>query len=79
MTSSAAELRPVTLVAIGAVERALELARRRVGAADITAKEGRDSDKHVDLRLRPDRLGSRDGLITKRPAHVVALLTRQEQ
>jgi hypothetical protein len=40
MTSSAVELRPVTRVAFGAVERALELARRRVGAADITAKEG---------------------------------------
>ena len=41
MTSSAAELRPVTLVAIGAVDRALEPARRRVGGADITAKKGR--------------------------------------
>ena len=55
MTSSAAELRPVTLVAIGAVERALELARRRVGAADITAKEGRDlvtaTDRHGVVRL----------------------------
>jgi hypothetical protein len=42
MTSSGAGFRSVTLVAIGAVERALGLARRRVGAADITAKEGRD-------------------------------------
>jgi myo-inositol-1(or 4)-monophosphatase len=51
MTSSAAELRPVTLVAIGAVERALELARRRVGAADITAKEGRDLVTATDVAV----------------------------
>jgi fructose-1,6-bisphosphatase/inositol monophosphatase family enzyme len=51
MTSSAAELRPVTLVAIGAVERALELARRRVGAADITAREGRDLVTATDVAV----------------------------
>src|SRR5260370_10408740 len=51
MTSSAPELRPVTLVAIGAVERALELARRRVGAADITAKEGRDLVTATDVAV----------------------------
>ncbi len=51
MRSSAAELRPVTLVAIGAVERALELARRRVGAADITAKEGRDLVTATDVAV----------------------------
>src|SRR5260370_13041931 len=41
MTSSGAGFRAVPLVAIGAVERARELARRRVGAAEISAKEGR--------------------------------------
>jgi hypothetical protein len=34
--------RPETLVAVDAVARALEVARRRVGAADIIAKGGRD-------------------------------------
>ncbi len=51
MASSAAELRPVTLGAIGAVERALDLARRRVGAADITGKEGRDLVTATDLAV----------------------------
>src|SRR5258705_7911246 len=51
MTSSAAELGPMTLVAIGAVERALELARGRVGAADITAKEGRDLVTATDVAV----------------------------
>ena len=51
MTSSGAEFRPVTLVAIGAVERALELARRRVGAADITAKNGRGLVTATDVAV----------------------------
>lgn len=42
MTQSADGFRPETLVAIDAVERALNLTRRRVGAADTTAKDGRD-------------------------------------
>jgi hypothetical protein len=36
------ESRPETLAAIQAVEQAVELARRGVGGADITAKSGRD-------------------------------------
>src|SRR5260370_24270752 len=51
MTSSGAGFRAVPLVAIGAVERALELARRRVGAADITAKEGRDLVTATDVAV----------------------------
>ena len=51
MTTAAGELRPVTLVAIGAVERALEFARRRVGAADITAKEGCDLVTATDVAV----------------------------
>ena len=51
MTSSANDLRPVTLVAIGAVEQALRLARGRVGAADITAKNGRDLVTATDVAV----------------------------
>jgi len=51
MTRSAAEFRSETLVAIDAVERALELARRRVGAADITAKDGRDLVTATDVAV----------------------------
>ena len=51
MTSSAAGFRPVTAVAIGAVERALALARRRVGAADITPKQGRDLVTATDVAV----------------------------
>src|SRR5258705_4911449 len=51
MTSAGAGFRSVTLGAIGAVERALELARRRVGAADITAKEGRDLVTATDVAV----------------------------
>ncbi|HWO92465.1 MAG TPA: inositol monophosphatase [Methylomirabilota bacterium] len=51
MTSSGAGFRSVTLVAIGAAERGLELARRRVGAADITAKEGRDLVTATDVAV----------------------------
>lgn len=51
MTRSADEFRPVSLVAVGAVEQALELARRRVGAADITAKDGRDLVTATDVAV----------------------------
>ena len=51
MTWSADEFRPVSLVAIGAVEQALDLARRRVGAADITAKDGRDLVTATDVAV----------------------------
>jgi myo-inositol-1(or 4)-monophosphatase len=51
MTSSADELRPETVVAIGAVEHALEIARRRVGAAVITVKEGRDLVTATDVAV----------------------------
>ena len=40
MTSSGAELRPVTLVAIGAVERGLELAQRRVARRTSPPRKG---------------------------------------
>src|SRR5439155_901097 len=43
--------RPETLVAIDAVERALELARHRVGAADITAKDERDLVTATDVAV----------------------------
>src|SRR5437867_555325 len=51
MTRSADEFRPVTLVAINAVEQALELAQGRVGAADITAKGGRDLVTATDVAV----------------------------
>jgi myo-inositol-1(or 4)-monophosphatase len=40
-----------TLVAIGAVERALELARRRVGASDIASKGARDVVTATDVAI----------------------------
>jgi myo-inositol-1(or 4)-monophosphatase len=43
--------RPETLVAIDAVERGLELARSRVGAADITSKGGRDFVTATDIAV----------------------------
>jgi myo-inositol-1(or 4)-monophosphatase len=51
MTRSGDEFGPVTLVAIDAVERALELTRRRVGAAGITAKAGRDLVTATDVAV----------------------------
>ena len=51
MMRSADEFRPVTRVAIDAVERALELARRRVGAADIIGKGGRDLVTATDVAV----------------------------
>jgi myo-inositol-1(or 4)-monophosphatase len=51
MTRSADWCRPETLVAITAVERALELARRGVGAADITAKGARDLVTATDVAV----------------------------
>lgn len=51
-TSRSAEgFRSETRVAIGAAERALELARRGVGAADITAKGGRDLVTATDVAV----------------------------
>jgi myo-inositol-1(or 4)-monophosphatase len=49
MTHHEAAFRHEARVAIDAVERALELARRGVGAADITAKGGRDLMTATDL------------------------------
>ena len=40
MTLPADECRPETLIATDAVQRALAIARRGIGAADITAKVG---------------------------------------
>jgi len=51
MTRPTDGFRPETLVAIDAVERALELARQRVGAADITAKDGRDLVTATDVAV----------------------------
>jgi len=51
MTQSTDGFRPETLVAIDAVERALELARRRVGAEDITSKGARDVMTATDLAV----------------------------
>ncbi|HEV8440380.1 MAG TPA: inositol monophosphatase [Methylomirabilota bacterium] len=51
MTRYVAGFRPDTLVAIDAVERALALARRGVGAADITAKGGRDLVTATDVTV----------------------------
>jgi hypothetical protein len=42
MMAYADAFRPETLVAIDAVKRALAIARRGIGAEDITAKGGRD-------------------------------------
>ena len=51
MTTSRDGLRLETRVAIDAVEQALELARRRVGAEDITAKGARDVVTATDLAV----------------------------
>ena len=51
MTQSTDGFRPETLVAIGAVERALEVARRRVGAEDISSKGTRDVMTATDLAV----------------------------
>src|SRR5438552_4368669 len=51
MTSFAKEFRRETVVAIGAVERALELARRGVGAKDITSKGARDVVTATDVAV----------------------------
>ena len=51
MTSFAEEFRRETVVAIGAVERALELARRGVGAKDITSKGARDVVTATDVAV----------------------------
>jgi myo-inositol-1(or 4)-monophosphatase len=51
MTQYVEGFRPDTVVAIHAVERALDLARRGVGAADITAKGGRDLMTATDVSV----------------------------
>ena len=51
MTQSADEFRPETLVAIDAVKRALAIARRGIGAEDITAKGGRDLVTATDVAV----------------------------
>src|SRR5713101_7842442 len=51
MTQSTDEFRPETLVAIDAVKRALTIARRGVGAEDITAKGGRDLVTVTDVAV----------------------------
>ena len=57
MTQSTDGFRPETLVAIEAVERALELARCRVGAEDITAKDARDVMTAKPRLVRAGALG----------------------
>ena len=51
LTESADQLRPETLVALEAVKRALTIARRGVGAADVTAKDGRDIVTVADIAV----------------------------
>jgi myo-inositol-1(or 4)-monophosphatase len=51
MTSFAEGFRRETVVAMGAVERALELARRGVGAKDITSKDARDVVTATDVAV----------------------------
>ncbi len=51
VTQSAGGFRRETLVAIDAVERALDLARRGVGAADTTTKGGRDLVTATDVAV----------------------------
>ena len=51
MTQSTEEFRAETLVAIDAVERALTIARRGIGADDITAKGGRDLVTVADVAV----------------------------
>ena len=49
--SALKQFRRETLVAMGAVERALDLARRRVGADDITSKGARDVVTATDVAV----------------------------
>jgi fructose-1,6-bisphosphatase/inositol monophosphatase family enzyme len=51
MTRPTDQFRPETLVAIDAVKRALAIARRGVGAEDITAKGGRDLVTMTDVAV----------------------------
>ena len=51
MTQPPDEFRPETLVAIDAVKRALAIARRGIGAADIIAKGGRDLVTVTDVAV----------------------------
>jgi fructose-1,6-bisphosphatase/inositol monophosphatase family enzyme len=51
MTHSTDEFRPETLVAIDAVKRALAIARRGIGAEDVTAKGGRDLVTVTDVAV----------------------------
>jgi fructose-1,6-bisphosphatase/inositol monophosphatase family enzyme len=51
MTQSTDEFRPETLAAIDAVKRALAIARRGIGAEDITAKSGRDLVTVTDVAV----------------------------
>lgn len=51
MSESANRFRPETLLAINTVERALELARRGVGAGEITSKGGRDLVTATDVAV----------------------------
>jgi len=66
MTQSTDEFRRETRVAIDAVKRSLSIARRGIGAGDITAKGGRDLVTVTDVAvedaveaLRPMRWASR--------------------
>jgi fructose-1,6-bisphosphatase/inositol monophosphatase family enzyme len=51
MTQSTDEFRRETRVAIDAVKRALAIARRGIGAGDITAKGGRDLVTVTDVAV----------------------------
>lgn len=51
MTQSTDEFRPETRAAIDAVKRALAIARRGIGAGDITAKGGRDLVTVTDVAV----------------------------
>lgn len=51
MTESADQFRPETLVAIEAVKQALTIARRGVGAEDVTDKGGRDLVTMADVAV----------------------------
>ena len=60
MTRPTDGFRPETLVAIDAVERALELARHRVGGADITATQVPGEEPF--RRPAPEATDGREGL-----------------
>lgn len=51
MVTESAEFRPETLAAIEAVKQALEIARRGVGAQDVTAKDRRDLVTLADVAV----------------------------